>query len=322
MRTTCRLLAWTACLAASLSLAADPAPRPTPAPASAPASVASGEIESPLKLLEEEPPPVIPPAPGAAVRPPRTRALIREGAMIVNRVGKLTRAAEGGWWTIADDDVGTLKLLPCKLLESVEDVHAAQPEAEFRLGGEVCRYKGGYYLLLGQAAVISPAGQDRPLLPDPPATTAPAASGPAPADPDPYASAADVAKELLKAPPDNPIIAPILDNGRAGEDKTSVAPAKRPARIGGARMVMHRLGRLAPSSAPGWYAIHFVSDNTVQEPPMRVLPNLNLEQIEAASGGGKAPGAVFHITGDVERYRGVDYILLRNVIRKRDMGQF
>ena len=307
-------------VAGSLSLAADPTPAPAPAPASAPASMTSGEIESPLKLLEEEPAPVIPPAPGAAVRPPRNRALIREGAMIVNRLGKLTKDPEGEWWTVPDDDVGTLRLLPCRLLESVEDVHTARPEAQFRLSGEVCRYKGSYYLLLVQAAEVSPAGQTKPLVPELPATTAPA--GDAPAEPDPYASAAEVAKELLKGAPDNPIIAPIVDNGRAGEDKASVAPAKRPARIGGARVVVHRLGRLTPSSAPDWYAIHFVSDNTVQEPPMRVLPNLNLEQIEAASGAGKAAGAVFHITGDVERYRGVDYILLRNVIRKRDMGQF
>ena len=329
MKTTSRLLVWLVCVAASLSIAADPEPTSRPGAASAGASVAAGEIDSPLNLLEEEPAPVIAPAALDRVRPRRQKALAREGAMIANRVARLSKDPEGKWWTVRDPDVGTLRLLPCSLLESVENARAGRSDARFRLSGEVCRYKGRYYLLLVQAAEILPAGVVKPVLPNSPATSpatnAPAAEAttrPAAAEPDPYASAADVAKELLKGSPDKPIIAPIIDNGRRGEGTASVAPAKRPIRIGASRVIVHRLGRLTRSSCPGWYAIGFVSDNTMQEPPMRVLPNLNLEQIEAASGAGKAAGAVFYITGDVERYRGVDYILLRNVIRQRDMGQF
>jgi len=314
-------------VAGSLSLAADRAP--TTAPAPAPPSIASGQIESPLKLLEEQPPPVVAPAVVDKTLAHRKKALIREGAIIPSRVARMTRDADGEWWTIPDPRTGTLRLLPCRLLESVEDVRAGAPDAQFRLGGEICRYKGKYYLLLAHAAEVLPAGQVRSLVTEAPATRpsgqvpgAEPVSGTAKDEPDPFASAADVAAELMKEPPDNPIIAPIVDSNRPGEGAASVAPPRRPVPIGASRVVVHRLARLTKSSSPGWYAISFVSDNTVQEPPMRVLPNLHLQRMEAASGGGKVPGALFYVTGEIERYRGVDYILLRNVIRKRDMGQF
>ncbi|MHC4718478.1 MAG: hypothetical protein ACYS5V_16020 [Planctomycetota bacterium] len=307
------MLAWTLLLAASICPAEDPTPATRPVPR------ARIEARSPLLLLEDKPPPVIAPTRVERQRPRPVRARIREGTMIGNRIAPLRRGPEGKWWVLPDPRAGTLRLLPGQLLEAIEDIHARNPKARFRLTGEICRYKQDYYLRLVQAAELAPGDKVKPVGPKP--ATRPAASRPRasrPAVGDPYASAAEVAEELLKGTPDKPIIPPIERADRRGEGGASVAPPGRAVPIGPSRMIVHRLARLTQSACPGWYALSFVSDNTVQDPPMRVLPNLNLEQIEKLSGGGKVAGAVFHVTGDIETYRNTDYILLRNVIRKRN----
>jgi len=86
-------------------------------------------------------------------------------------------------------------------------------------------------------------------------------------------------------------------------------------------MVVNRLGRLLPGKGR-WPLLAFRADNTLREPPMRVLPNGNLQRLESMSESGSAAGAVFHVSGEVHQYRGAQYLLIRNVIRKRSMDEF
>ena len=315
MKTTIGMLACLVCVAGSLCLADDPRPTTT--------TVAAGGVVTDRQpspgLLEDNPLPVIKPSAIEHRRPRPVRVKMREGTIIFHRLAHIRKEPKGKWWVIPDARAGMLRLLPCRLLEAIEDIHARRPDTEFKITGEVCRYRKAYYLLPRHVLEVPVEGEAKPV--------GPTAAGKPPGDDGgdadaPYASAADVAKELLKGTRYKPIIAPANGTGRQGEGGASVPPAKKPLPIGPSRMIVRRLVRLTRSKEPGWYAITFVSDNTLLEPPMRALPNLQLQRMARLAGGGRAIGATFYVTGDVEVYRGTDYILLRNVIRRRNMGQF
>ncbi|KKK86840.1 hypothetical protein LCGC14_2759210, partial [marine sediment metagenome] len=133
----------------------------------------------------------------------------------------------------------------------------------------------------------------------------------------PSASADDVAKELLADPPDRPVI-PLAPPPARGGGEPSVPPTAEPIQAGPAGMVVHRLTRMVRTLEQAWPKVTYVADNTLREPPMRALPNFNRQKMEDLSGTGR----LFHVSGEVHHYKGADYILLRHVMLKRDMGQF
>lgn len=342
-----KLTLWLAALSA-LAAAADPGggPPPSAGPAGPIATQTRGDQDPLLgrDLLDESAVPVISPSivdeDSARARPPR----IPEGTTIFDRRASLRRGPAGKWWTISDPRVDRLYLLPCELLETVEDVCGDRPAAMFELSGEVYHYRGEYYLMLRRVLEVDPASppgnQQKPATPDRQpagdATTSPdrkpAESGTTsrdrkgaddatttkPADAGP--SAEDVAATLLKEVGGRPVLAPKRPLGRA-EVVASVAPPANPLPPGPGRMVVNRLARLRPSNQT-WPLVVFEADNTLREPPLPVLPNEHLAKMERLSDGGAAAGAIFHVSGEIHQYRGRQYLLLRNVLLKRDLDQF
>jgi hypothetical protein len=320
---------WTFWLAGTVALPQVGAQPAAPPPAGETGSVSGPQTrpaaEAPLlegELIGGEPAPVIPPAVVEEVSPRGRVVRLSEGTKIFDRLAALQKDPGGKWWTIPDARAGRLRLLPCRLLEAVETAQAENRQAEFRLSGEVYHYHDDYYLMLRQAAVVGPG--EKPKLvpaPAPEKTTPPEPKPPtATAPTDEGASPEDVARRLLEGEPGTPVVPVARPEGR-GDVGTPVAPPGEPIQAGPGDMVINRLTRLVPETAD-WFLIVFESDNTLREPPMRVLPSRHLEKIESWSGKGSAYGAVFHVSGEVHRYKGVDYLLLRNVLRKREMGQF
>jgi hypothetical protein len=269
----------------------------------------------------------------------KRRTVFPGGVMIIDRVASIAKDATGQWNTIKDPRVGVMYLLPCESLEAVEKELAENPEAKFKLSGEIHRYRGGYYMLLHRALLImkstssAPAATSRPTT-KPPAvslvepaaatsttrptepTSQPAASRPA------EASADDVAAELLGKTPSRPIVPVVKPKLPKIEPSASGATSGRPLQAGPGKNAVHRLARLLyREEGQKWSRVAFEADNTLREPPMRVLPNIYLERMETLSNNGKAFGAVFHISGEVYRYKGMDYLLLRAVIKKHHLGQ-
>ena len=314
-----RVLILTLCLAVAMAVSlADHGQAPTQ----------RGDDEA--LLPEDRPAPVIPPVLVEARPASRRRALVAEGTVIFDRVAPLRKSEDGRWWTIPDPRVGELRLLPCRLLEAVENIHARHPKRRFRFSGEVCRYRRRYYLLLRQAEELVPAATTRParrkVSPAAAVRTRPArpTSWPVPrSSPARPGSAApeDIARELLKDVPRRPVL-PVAESPGRAEPVKPVAPTRRPIPAGPGGMVANRLARLVYDKGSGWFLVTFISDNTLREPPMRVLPNLMRQRMEDRSAGGNAPGAVFYVSGEVHRYRHVDYLLLRNVLLKRDLDLF
>jgi hypothetical protein len=77
--------------------------------------------------------------------------------------------------------------------------------------------------------------------------------------------------------------------------------------------VVDRLAHVQPAGADGWPLAVFVSDNTLREAPMRLLPNRLL---------GRTPTGEHSLSGEVFIYRGRGYLLLRKAVRHFDMNQF
>ena len=73
-----------------------------------------------------------------------------------------------------------------------------------------------------------------------------------------------------------------------------------------------------------WWLARFESDNTLQDQPVRLLPCKLLELAEKDTGyharGQKTYRA--RVSGVLTRYEGWRYLLLRKLVKEREMGAF
>ena len=323
----------TLCLAAISALVAATdlggGPLPSAGPAGPIATQTRGEDIPPLgrDLLQDGDVPIISPSIVDEKVPKRPLPKIPEGTTIFDHRTTLRRGPGGKWWTIDDPRVERLYLLPCELLATAEDVCRERPAAELAISGEVYHYCGNYYLMLRRVLEVqptTPASLDRHQAGQ--TATQPAsadrkgaASATTTKSPDGGPSAEDVATALLDPVGGRPVVAPTQPLGRA-QVVSSVAPPGVPLPTGPGRMVVNRLARLR-TKAGGWALLAFESDNTLREPPLPVLPNEHLQKMEQLSAAA-AVGAIFHVSGEIHQYRGRQFLLLRNVIRKRNLDQF
>ena len=83
--------------------------------------------------------------------------------------------------------------------------------------------------------------------------------------------------------------------------------------------LVDQLGRVVPSSE-GWWSLAWEDRGELAgRKPVRMLPNRLLETAIALSGGG-THGVVFIVSGEVTEYKGVNYLLVRKVLVRRDLG--
>ena len=78
--------------------------------------------------------------------------------------------------------------------------------------------------------------------------------------------------------------------------------------------IVNRVGRLTRSADGQSWEFNFESDGrSMQDPPVVILPNLNLMKMESVTGG-MSRDLRFRVTGEVTEYRGRNFILLRKWI--------
>jgi len=83
-------------------------------------------------------------------------------------------------------------------------------------------------------------------------------------------------------------------------------------------MLVDRAGRLVREGT--WWTFVFESNRTrTDERPLRLLPNQMLETMEIASAGGTR-SVIFVVSGEITEYHGMNYLLLRKVLVRRDLG--
>lgn len=121
-----------------------------------------------------------------------------------------------------------------------------------------------------------------------------------------------------------PIVRPVIP-GR--QQRTRPAPAATPPNAvvpvehrlwpDGYRLV-DRPGRLQREGDYWVFAFESRSTQTA-EPPIRLLPNRMLEDMEIASAGGTR-SVVFLLSGEVTEYHGVNYLLVQKMLIRPDFG--
>lgn len=189
------------------------------------------------------------------------------------------------------------------------------------------------------AGAVAGRAQDAPQSDKPtPQTAADAESTPTPASPDgaeeqtpedkdlapAEISADDVLREFQRERPQaEPLLPQSPGNDSGDSDAVGVGAASGRARhLPDGFFLVDRVGRLVQDG--NWWTITFTSDNNPDEapdPPMKLLPNQMLERaIREAQSGARAVD--FIVSGEVTDFMGENYLLLRKLMRKRELGNF
>jgi hypothetical protein len=135
-------------------------------------------------------------------------------------------------------------------------------------------------------------------------------------------TAEDILREFQQ---ERPVAEPLLPRPSSVEARPRVPRRDGVESGAGARlqdgfMLVDRTGRISRDG--DWWMISFIADNhpeAAPEPPMKLLPNRMLErtvrETESASGT-----VEFIVSGEVTDFMGENYLLLRKLMRKRDVG--
>ncbi len=357
-----------------------PAPMPAPTPTIVEIQTPSDAKPQPVdpddvaKIARDHSPIPITPARHSFKVPPPKPELPEEGSAVINARCSLVRDEQTDWSLVvfdADQGVtGGLRryILPGPMLESMEKHLKDHPAAHFRISGENFVYHNVAFLSLQKAVVEV---DDRPLIVK--GTTMPAISTTAPviaselapasgpsatepatqpqpapkAEPKPEAKSAvtgdadEIAEQLLKTQPAKPIFSPVeLPKPAAVASVAPVGGEELSVKAGD--MLVDRVVRFEQVPGSRWWVATFESDNTLQEPPMRLLPCKLLEDTEkilprsddpkkritparpraAVIPAMEAKTPRYRISGEVTQYDGKRFILIRKVVIERDMGQF
>jgi hypothetical protein len=129
--------------------------------------------------------------------------------------------------------------------------------------------------------------------------------------------------ERLLGSPDEARDRPLLPQNRSTIDRSTggaVVPLGAPEiptkREG--TFVVDRVGRLAKTAdGQAWEFIYSADGASMQDPPLRVLPNLKLQTIEDELATANRD-LKLRISGTLTEYRGRNYVLLEKVIVVRD----
>lgn len=271
--------------------------------------------------------PVTPPVAGERASPTRRPPTWPEGSMVTDEPCLILppQRSESGWplavllasrW----EHVPPHRLLPSELRRVIERTIADNPAAAFRISGETTFYEGDAYLLPRKVLLVQPTVRSAPpggpvesARPEPPGAARPEtspATRPTAQPPEPDR----LIDRLLEDRPGRPV-----GDGR-GEPLTAGTDMPR---------VVDRIVWVFPedeSASQGegfeWWVARFESDNTLTDSPMRLLPCRHLRQIQRAVGPEGSHSVRFRVSGEVTRYRGRSYLLLRKVLTVRSLGLF
>jgi len=250
--------------------------------------------------------------------------LFPEGWSMVDTAGRLVRG-DLEWLFLPERVEGppAFKLLENAVLEGMVRMSGgAASEVRFVVSGEVTVFNGANYLLprlalRAEGRAAEPPGtapQNRPpqAKVEGAGSTGHAASERAGRD-DP--SAEDVLAILQQETPERSMV-PVAETTR-GEARRDGPRASRSLRPDGAPLV-DRPGRLI-SDGGSWTFTLEADSPQYPEPPLKLLPNRNLElMIEAAAQG--RDGLVFVVSGEITAFEGENYVLARTVMRRIDSG--
>ncbi len=287
------------------------------------------EEEITRRLREEPIVPVTLPR-GWRGRRVKIKSLPPEGTFVTNHLCRIAREKNSDWLVATFVNTrhqpwqAPRRLLPCRLLERLEDILAKDPNKRFRISGETTIDLKHAYLFLQQVSMVDDDKTSKPRTArgkNPSDGKVKTSKGPVrPVDQE---STTKLREALLEdAPPQAVRVAPAPDQTK-DENIISVAPAgKSPFSHGKKNLVVDRIVRIVKCrDGKGWEA-HFQSDNTLREPPLRIHPSLMLVRAQVLSRTQGLADLELRVSGQITYYRGKRFLLLRKLLRQRNMGQF
>lgn len=259
--------------------------------------------------------------------------LLPEGYVVASRQARVYQ--RGQWYEVelvraeGLPDAPPLRLLPNARLGVLEAIiSASQAPPIFIVTGRVTEFYGQNYMLLESLEEVTraPAGA-RTTSPGP---------GPAPASPATQQanagvpSAEEIINRLLQQETVRPVALPRPqatvqeepETDDAGEENSPAGPsaANRPVLWPEETLLIDRAGRIIPGEP--WWALAF--EDQGRKPsnrPIRLLPNRLLESAIALSKG-QREGTVLIVSGELTLHKNTNYLLLRKVLVRRDLGNF
>jgi hypothetical protein len=250
---------------------------------------------------------------------PRT-ALIREGAYLVDAVGRLAREPESGAWLLRieqapHDDAPSkhLVVLPCERLQHMQRVaQATELDVVFQFTGRVFVFDNLNYVLPLDATRLERYEQP---IDEPPSASRSGGGDEGEANADetplvpPGATAQDVIDRLrrdiplprsLDAAPLEPT--PVDGSQTPDPDGSIDAPMEE------GTLITLRRGRVQRHAAGGWMFVFDADANGLADPPLVLLPCLLLEKMrEDSLNASRGDGLI--VTGEVFAYQGRNLLL-------------
>ncbi len=302
------------------------APAPSPMVQPTPAPVHSGD---------RSPPPVIRPR---NYKPtPRPASLPGGGSRVLETPCRLQFFQPANWYLLRFENqdsnlpMYSRFVLQNSYLEQIESLAGQNPPPVLKVSGETMVYRGRSFILLddvaigGTEAAAAPSPSPRPVRQTPAVmpVSMPADANVAPADDPKPPSSEDVLKDLLRDRPGKHVAVPVL-TAQETDNVPSVAPkpATRPVASARGAMVVDRLVRIYPETKDGWWMVNFETDNTLREPPLRLMPCRLLEKAEDYIRDNEALYVRFRVSGEITEYHGRRYLVLRKLLPYKDLGQF
>jgi hypothetical protein len=258
---------------------------------------------------------------GAIAKLPGDVHILPEGYIVANR--KVRIEHRDRWFLLHPDPVpglpetGPLRVLPNGRMAMLEAILAqADPHRQFIVTGRVTEYQGVNYILIENLLEQS---EETPQKSEPAAAPTTAATETSPAH---EPTAEEVVKRLMETKPRRAVVLP--------EQAVAAGSASAPATQGNAEgdnarwsedtVLVDRVGRIVPGDQS--WLLAFDDLGTGQKPkPILLLPCRLLETAVSLTGGGTKPITLV-ISGEITAHKGNNYLLLRKVLVRRDLGNF
>jgi len=295
---------------------------------------------------------------GLPAQPEEKKRLLPEGYRIADLSAKLVNSPQDNrWFLVFDSSLGQeespkqeekeqflqpIELLPGQKLTEMKEVcrNSTDLTITFRVWGEITAYRKRNFILpthIYQKSMFGDIQKEKEKQTKP-ANTLEARLSP---NPDPQ----DSSESETNIPSESPAEAPIPADLRAAlqsiprTHSLSATPEKEPEQpaespkeegfaIGGyspaiwrdGHMVVDRVGRIVFDPELQCWLFAFETDaNSMAEPPVIIHPSRLLEVMEnVVERSGRS--SLFRVTGQVTKYQGKNYLLLRKMLLVYDMG--
>ncbi|HHH76164.1 MAG TPA: hypothetical protein ENL03_03980 [Phycisphaerae bacterium] len=294
---------------------------------------------------ESDKPVVIAPRPAGPVKAKKTKFPPSGTAMAENLC---TLQQDDSGWTVAvfEKTPGNLlplrlRILPCGWLDAMENSQTAGGQKLFLVTGVITVHKEICYLLPITASTYKPANIEKvppadnkttpDVKPEPEKAEDPKKTADDPKDDDKKDdgthSPDDIIDRLFKDGQTKPFLPEVIKPEETPHKTRSVAPVKKSLKAAPrGSIVDNRIAYIVPANDedpcdPAWWKVVFVSDNTLQDEPILILPNRILERVQAMYKPHLSAKKI-RVSGHITTYKGRNYLLLKKAMPVRQMGQF